>query len=213
MLLWCVAMSLYWRSVHIVGNFRIYLYIRSLVVSQSRMYGSLTHIPLIMQNVTCISLNTGLDHCLVTWRQEIMARTNAEYQSLTTVHFYGNILKSSYLQKVSRFFIWHICIHILVDYELTRVYESLFTFIIYIYIRISPYIIFTIISHFGLQYLVLEHTLVTFMFELPINYKWVFTHWGRVTHKCVNKVTIIGSEKACRLTGTKPLSEPMLEYC
>ena len=137
-LLWCVAMSLYWRSVHILGNFRIYLYIRSLVVSQSRMYGSLTHIPLIMQNVTCISLNTGLDHCLVTWRQEIMARTNAEYQSLTIVHFYGNILKSSYLQKASRFFIWHICIHILVDYELTRVYESY----LYIHTYFSIYYIY-----------------------------------------------------------------------
>ena len=39
------------------------------------------------------------------------------------------------------------------------------------------------------------------------------THWGRVTHICVSKIVIIGSDMACRLVGAKPLSEPMLEYC
>ena len=37
------------------------------------------------------------------------------------------------------------------------------------------------------------------------------THWGRVTHVWVSKLTIIGSDNG--LTGAKPLSEPMLEYC
>ena len=39
------------------------------------------------------------------------------------------------------------------------------------------------------------------------------TNWGRVTHKCVSKPTIIAQIMACRLVGAKPLSEPMLEYC
>ena len=39
------------------------------------------------------------------------------------------------------------------------------------------------------------------------------THWGRVTHICVNKLTIMVQIMACRLAGAKPLSEPMLEYC
>ena len=39
------------------------------------------------------------------------------------------------------------------------------------------------------------------------------THWCRVTHICVDKLTIIGSDMACRLDSTKPLSEPVLEYC
>ena len=33
----------------------------------------------------------------------------------------------------------------------------------------------------------------------------VLTHWGRVTHIYVGKLTIIGS--------AKPLSEPALEFC
>ena len=37
------------------------------------------------------------------------------------------------------------------------------------------------------------------------------THWGRVTHICLNNLTITGSDNG--LVGTKPLSEPMLEYC
>ena len=46
--------------------------------------------------------------------------------------------------------------------------------------------------------------------ELIINWKKVFlTHWGRVTHICVSNLAIIGSNKV----GTKPLSEPMPEYC
>ena len=32
------------------------------------------------------------------------------------------------------------------------------------------------------------------------------THWGRVTHICVNRLTILGSDMACRLAGAKPLS-------
>ena len=36
----------------------------------------------------------------------------------------------------------------------------------------------------------------------------MLTHWGRVKHICVGKLTM-----ACRLDGAKPLSEPMLEYC
>ena len=44
----------------------------------------------------------------------------------------------------------------------------------------------------------------------------LLTHWGRVMHICVSELTIIGSDNglsACRLTGAKPLSKPMLEYC
>ena len=175
-LLWCVAMSLYWISVHILGKFRINCYIRSLVASLSPMYGSLTHFPLIMQNVTYISHNTGFNHCLVTWRQETMAHTNVEYKLLTwpIVHFYGKYPKKELPANSINNFIWYICMHTLGDYELTCVYGSLFTFTIYIYIRISPYIICTITWHFDLKYLALEHTLITFMPELPINYEWVF---------------------------------------
>ena len=39
------------------------------------------------------------------------------------------------------------------------------------------------------------------------------THWGQVTHKCISKLTIIGSDMTRCLAGAKPLSEPMLEYC
>ena len=38
------------------------------------------------------------------------------------------------------------------------------------------------------------------------------THWGRVTHTCTSKLTkkaSLGPTMACRLAGTKPLSEPM----
>ena len=40
----------------------------------------------------------------------------------------------------------------------------------------------------------------------------IWFHWGRVTHICVSKLTIIGSDNGCRLIGAKPLSEPMLKY-
>ena len=43
---------------------------------------------------------------------------------------------------------------------------------------------------------------------LPMN----LTHWGRVTHICVSKLTIIGSDNGLRLTGAKPLYKPMLDY-
>ena len=39
------------------------------------------------------------------------------------------------------------------------------------------------------------------------------THWGRVTHICVSKLTIIGSDNGLSPAGAMPLSEPMLEYC
>ena len=43
---------------------------------------------------------------------------------------------------------------------------------------------------------------------------WRLTHWGRVTHMCVNKLTIIGSDNGLSPgRRQKPLSEPMLEYC
>ena len=38
------------------------------------------------------------------------------------------------------------------------------------------------------------------------------THWGRMTHICVSKLTIIGSDIWYRLAGVKRLSEPMLGY-
>ena len=41
---------------------------------------------------------------------------------------------------------------------------------------------------------------------------FALTHWGRVTHICVGNLTIIGQIMACRLVGTKPSSEPTLEY-
>ena len=46
------------------------------------------------------------------------------------------------------------------------------------------------------------------------------THWGRVTHICVGKLTIIINKipalvqiMAWRRPGDKPLSEPVLEFC
>ena len=38
------------------------------------------------------------------------------------------------------------------------------------------------------------------------------THWSRVTHICVSKLTI-SQIMACRLVGTKPLSKPIMVYC
>ena len=42
---------------------------------------------------------------------------------------------------------------------------------------------------------------------------YCLTHWGRVTHICVGNLTILVQIMACRLAGSKPLSEPMMEYC
>ena len=39
------------------------------------------------------------------------------------------------------------------------------------------------------------------------------THWGRMTHICVSKLSSLVQIMACRLVGAKPLSEAMLEYC
>ena len=41
----------------------------------------------------------------------------------------------------------------------------------------------------------------------------MLSHWGWLTHICVSKLTIIGSDFDMRLVGAKPLSEPMLGYC
>ena len=38
------------------------------------------------------------------------------------------------------------------------------------------------------------------------------TYWSRVTYICVSKIILV-QMMAWRLFGTKPLSEPMLEYC
>ena len=47
----------------------------------------------------------------------------------------------------------------------------------------------------------------------PTYTHFILTHWGRVTHICVGKLTIIGSDNGLCLGGAKPLSEPMLGYC
>ena len=52
--------------------------------------------------------------------------------------------------------------------------------------------------------------IVFWQYLLP---RCTLTHWGRVTHICAGKLIIIGSDKACRLIGAKPLSEPMLDCC
>ena len=39
------------------------------------------------------------------------------------------------------------------------------------------------------------------------------THWSQVTHICISKETIIGSDNDLSPGRAKPLSEPMLEYC
>ena len=39
------------------------------------------------------------------------------------------------------------------------------------------------------------------------------THWVRVAHICVGNITIIRSDNGLFLVSTKPLSEPMLQYC
>ena len=41
----------------------------------------------------------------------------------------------------------------------------------------------------------------------------ILTHWGRVMHICVGKLTWLVQIMACRLACAKPLSEPMLVYC
>ena len=45
---------------------------------------------------------------------------------------------------------------------------------------------------------------------MEVNY---LTHWGRVMHICVNKLTIIGSDNGLLPAGAKQLSETMMEYC
>ena len=40
--------------------------------------------------------------------------------------------------------------------------------------------------------------------------KFPLTHWGRVTHICVSKLTVIGSNDGLSPGRRKPLSEPML---
>ena len=42
-------------------------------------------------------------------------------------------------------------------------------------------------------------------------YKFL-THWGRVTHICISKLAIIGSDNGLSPECAKPLSEPVLEY-
>ena len=78
------------------------------------------------------------------------------------------------------------------------------------------YIIFTtIIWTLILSYVVLN------IVKLGLNVRgcvqgyiiFFLTHWGRVTQICVVKLTIIGSDKACRQDGAKPLSKSMLGYC
>ena len=41
--------------------------------------------------------------------------------------------------------------------------------------------------------------------------KVLLTHWGRVTHKCINKLTIV-QIMTCHMVDTKPSSGPILEY-
>ena len=48
--------------------------------------------------------------------------------------------------------------------------------------------------------------------DFCLAHKGPLTHWGRATHICVIKLTIIGSDNGFRLTGVKPLSESMLGY-
>ena len=44
--------------------------------------------------------------------------------------------------------------------------------------------------------------------------KYVLTHWGRVTHICVSKLTIIGSDNGLSPGGRQAIqSETMLDYC
>ena len=38
------------------------------------------------------------------------------------------------------------------------------------------------------------------------------THWGRVTHICVSKLTPLFQIMTCRLAGAEPLSESMLDW-
>ena len=52
-----------------------------------------------------------------------------------------------------------------------------------------------------------------FVISHSINAYVYLIHWGRLTHICVGKLAISGSIMTCRLDGTKPLSEPVLEYC
>ena len=42
---------------------------------------------------------------------------------------------------------------------------------------------------------------------------WLLTHCSWVRHICISKLTIIGSDSGLPLVDTKPLPEPMLEYC
>ena len=83
-----------------------------------------------------------------------------------------------------RNFILNMCIHILRDYDIRwRVYFWKFvnSHYIYIYMHNSPYIVCTVASHFVVWTFVLEHTLVTFMFELAINCDWVLNSPSPVT--------------------------------
>ena len=64
---------------------------------------------------------------------------------------------------------------------------------------------------FGL-YLKLAYAMVLVHGYIIASIQNEITHWGRVPHICVNKLTVIVQKMACRQVGTKPLSEPMREY-
>ena len=48
---------------------------------------------------------------------------------------------------------------------------------------------------------------------VPLVYLIELTHWDRVTHICVSKLTTIGLDNGLSSAGARPLAEPMLEYC
>ena len=47
-----------------------------------------------------------------------------------------------------------------------------------------------------------------------VSFTWIqLTHWGRGTHICISKLTIIGSDNGLSPFRRQALSESMLEYC
>ena len=55
-----------------------------------------------------------------------------------------------------------------------------------------------------------EYFLWTQTHSIPLP---TLTHWRRVTHICVSKLTTIGLDNGLSPGGAKPLLEPMVEYC
>ena len=122
------------------------------------------------------------------------------------VFFHGGLNNLLHKWSISRWFatliMWRHC-------KTTVLFRFVYNFFYTIWIWHVAVFARTELRHY-FQSIVSEVTQIYHIFCLS---ETLLTHWGRVTHICVSKLTTTGSENGCRLVGAKPLSEPMLVYC